>query len=370
MGRTSLKYDILGGLKTHLKEYTGMLFKGDPDAEKFFEDQKALFEGAYDLNLITLDQKNNAIDSFLYVQEGATDVFKQANDGNALSFDYNKGSHYSGEAPSSRPSVAAVSRFSLDFEKEANYSQAVKDMINGKEDALAYVNMSPNDREMYKAANQGYQRGIALVQSNMPLVLINERIAKLSNASSAAMTEDERVELETLKLAKNEINDNFLGFMAKTGEGARIVEKTQNEMNGINNSLMPADEKENQKATLFNNSLDAMVGLAKTQGFSANQIKIAPVADVQQVSGAFAQGANPTGVLDTVRKYSKQNIGWLANSIKNSRQAELVQAIGYTQDKINSSNEPFLNRMIMANQDNVSFGALNQTKEAGTEIHR
>lgn len=358
---------VLGGFKTGLSNYQQELLRNPEAAEEDFKSKIQTFDNAYMGGLITEDQHTNAVGAYVFMKEKATDLMSKVNKGIATSFDYNQGTSLSGEAVSSRPTTEFVGKFQRDYVTRTNYQGFMRDMVNGKIDELAYLDFNENERTMALDAFNGYQRAVSMIQSNIPLPVINERLAKLSNASSSALTEGERVERETLQMAKNEIDNNFMGFMLKTSGGAAIARDFKIETDGIKNSSLSDEEKVNAMRTLYNKEVTNIVGLAKAQGFSANQIKPANIDDVQSISDGFQQGGNPANIINAVRQYDKSNMPWLANSIKNSRQAEIVQAIGYNADKITAQNEPFVNRMILANQEGVNYHTLVQDKKDGTD---
>lgn len=367
MGKESLRNDLMGGVNTDLKRYTDLLLQDPKAAEAYYQTREKTFTDALSSGLITIDQYNRLNDAYDFAHTKALDVMQMSAEGRATSSDYNAGTTLSGRSPSTRPSNEGVGAFQKDYTTRTDYKGFVSDMVNGRLDVATFMSFGDHEAAMAKEAYTGYQRAVGLTQSNIPMPLIEERLAKLNNAPSGLLTESERVERETLMLAKNELNNDFMGYMLKTAKGAQIGDEFQTKAAGVMNSTLPEDQKQQQYKTLYNQSLNSVVGLAKSQGIPASQIRPASVKDQLAITNGFKLGGNPDDVIATVAQYDKDNAPWLANSIKNPKQAEIVQALGYDLNDPSLSVGVVGKNMVAANQEGVTFSGLVQSKQEGTD---
>lgn len=364
--RKANENNLFGSYQHNLNNYSDMLLTNPKQAEAFYQIQIKGFTDALHAGIITQDKYDNAVGGYNYQRDGATQLLRTINEGRGTAVDYNTHTANSSVNTADRPTTEAVAKWHLDRNKQTNYSDAVRDLQNGQLDWATYMNFSKSDRTMFDAAVTGYQRAQGLLLSNTPMQLVNERIAKLSNSGSA-LTEDDRIELQTLQDSQKQLDNDFNGYILNTAAGAKIAQNSRDELAGINSSNWSDEQKQQAIHQLTNKTISSVVNLAKVQGIPTNKIKPLPVADIQSISQGFSKGGDPNSVINTISQYDKSNAYWVGNSIKDPAQSQIAQALTYTHNDSNPPSMVVQNRMIVANQDGMSFAGLDQEKAKSTD---
>lgn len=329
-----------------LKAYQQALLTDHDKAETLKSAMISSLHGLVTTGAITPSQAGSSIKSMSDLVSGAEDMHRLYGNPNATAKDIHSatanpltnGSSAAVGSPVNESTAWGIDYYNGDKSLQGVMSSLNNDMLPNPE---SFLSLTPHQRQEVMLQAQGHKIAKGLINSNEGFPAIENHYKSLSEKNRILSNEEKGFKNGLGRYIDGLKNGEFLDVMGRTAAGNTIMNDYNARNSAINTTYAYSPEGK-QQALMENQDrmVNGMVALGHATHTPSEYIQPIPKTDVATAQSGFQAGSNPVNVLNVIGKYSKQNQGYLANSMKDPEQRMIVLGASLsgtnvaTQDKL------------------------------------
>lgn len=300
---------------------------------------------------LTPEQAGTEVKAMSAVTDGASRLHQWTGDSDMTAQDYHTANASPLNDNKSDPGapIEGNTKWLVDYYSGDKSMQGVLADINKRmmPSPEAIMSLTPAQNAQALETMHGAMVADGLINSAQPFPAIEKAYQQLNERGRTLSYQEQGTRNALGTYIKDLKNGDYLSVMSETPAGNAVMERF-NQRNAAIQNLSVSDDRKSQLMMQNQNSMvNDSVAYGQAHHIPAEYIQPIPASDVAIVKNAFNLGSDPATLLTTLGKYSKQNQAYVAQAMKDPKQAMVVQAVSLANNT--------------SNQDKVDFIAANQT---------